>query len=49
MEAKHGNNFGQGARHCKKFAQLALEQAKEAEALAELHEQMATTAEQKQE
>jgi hypothetical protein len=48
MESKHGDAFGQGASHCEKFAQLAKEQAKEAEALAALHEDMAKTAEQKQ-
>ena len=47
MEAKHGDAFGQGASHCEKFAQLAKEQAKEAEALAALHEDMAKAAEQK--
>jgi hypothetical protein len=48
MESKHGDAFGQGASHCEKFAQLAREQAKEAEALAVLHEDMAKEAEQKQ-
>ena len=48
MESKHGDAFGQGASHCEKFAQLATEQAKEAEALAVLHEDMAKEAEQKQ-
>lgn len=48
MESKHGDAFGQGASHCEKFAQLATEQAKEAEALAVLHEDMAKAAEQKQ-
>lgn len=48
MESKHGDAFGQGASHCQKFADLAREQAKEAEALAVLHEDMATEAEQKQ-
>jgi hypothetical protein len=48
MESKHGDAFGQGASHCKKFAQLAKEQAKEAEALAALHEDMAKAADQKQ-
>jgi len=48
MESKHGDAFGQGASHCEKFAQLAKEQAKEAEALAVLHEDMAKQAEQKQ-
>jgi len=48
MEAKHGNSFGQGASHCRKFAELALEEAKESDALAVLHEDMAKTAAQKQ-
>jgi hypothetical protein len=48
MEAKHGDAFPQGASHCHKWAQLIAEQAKEAEALAEIHEQMAKAAEQKQ-
>ena len=47
MESKHGDAFGQGASHCKKFAQLALDQANEADALAELHKEMANTAAQK--
>jgi len=48
MESKHGSSFGQGASHCRLWAQLDLEQAKEAEALAALHEGMAKAAEQKQ-
>jgi hypothetical protein len=48
MESKHGDAFGQGASHCQKFADLAREQAKEAEALAAIHEDMAKAAEQKQ-
>ena len=48
MESKHGDAFGQGASHCRKWAQLIAEQAKEAEALAGLHEDMAKAAEQKQ-
>lgn len=48
MEAKHGDAFGQGASHCRKFAQLQADAAKEAEALAGLHEEMAKAAEQKQ-
>ena len=47
-EAKHWDTFGQGARHCKKFAELAEEQAKEADALVALHEDMAKPAKQKQ-
>jgi hypothetical protein len=48
MEAKHGTAFGQGAPHCHRWAELDAEQAKEAEALAALHEDMAKAAEQKQ-
>jgi hypothetical protein len=48
LKSKHGDVFGQGASHCKKFARLAEEQAKEADALATLHEGMAKAAEQKQ-
>jgi hypothetical protein len=48
MESKHGDAFGQGASHCKKFAELAEEQAKEADALVVLHEDMAKAGEQKQ-
>jgi hypothetical protein len=44
MEVKHGDAFGQGASHCKKFSQLALEESKEADALATLHKEMANTA-----
>ena len=47
MESKHGDAFGQGASHCKKFAELATEQADEADALAKLHEEMAVAAERK--
>jgi hypothetical protein len=47
IEAKHGASFGQGASHCEKFTKLATEQAKEAEALAALHEDMAKAAGQK--
>jgi hypothetical protein len=47
MESKHGDVFGQGASHCKKFAALELEEAKEADALAALHEAMAKEAEKK--
>lgn len=48
MVSKHGTDFGQGAPHCKRWAQLDAEQAKEAEALATLHEDMAKAAAQKQ-
>jgi hypothetical protein len=47
MEAKHGTAFAQGAPHCKRWAELSAEQAKEAEALAVMHEEMAKAAEQK--
>lgn len=40
--------FGQGAEHCHKLVQLYDQQAKEAEALATLHEDMAKATEQKQ-
>lgn len=45
MEAKHGIAFGQGVSHCRAWAQLDAEQSKKAQALATLHEQMATGAE----
>ncbi len=45
MEAKHGDAFGQGASHCRKWAQLDAEQADKAEKLAALHEDMAKKAE----
>lgn len=48
MEVKQRASFGQGASHCQRWAQLDAEQAKEAEALAALHEDMARAAEQKQ-
>ena len=48
MQAKHGDTSGQSASHCKKFAELALEQAKEDDALVVLHENMAKEAPQKQ-
>lgn len=40
MEAKHGASV-EGASHCRRWAELGAEQAKEAEALAVLHEGMA--------
>ena len=46
MESKHGASV-EGVSHCKRWAELALEQAKEAEALAVLHEDMAKDAEKK--
>ena len=48
MESKHGDAWGQGAAHCKKFAQLVLDEATEADALAALHKDMANTSAQKQ-
>jgi hypothetical protein len=39
--------FGQGAVHCRKWAELDAEQAKEADALAQMHEDRAKAAEQK--
>jgi hypothetical protein len=48
MEAKHGDTFAQGASHCRKWAALIAEQAKQAESLAALHDDMAKAAEQKQ-
>jgi hypothetical protein len=48
MESKHGDAFGQGASHCRRWGQLEAEQAKLAQALATIHEDMAKAAEQKQ-
>ena len=48
VEAKQQSSFGQGASHCRRWAELDKQQAKEAEALVALHEGMATAAEQKQ-
>lgn len=47
MEAKHGDAFGQGASHCRKWAKLDAEQAEKATTLAGLHEVMARKAELK--
>lgn len=47
MEAKYGKAFGQGADHCKTFATLAADQAKEADVLAAVHEEMAKAGELK--
>ena len=47
MEAKHGTTFAQGAPHCKRWAELSAEQAKEVESLATMHEEMAKAADQK--
>jgi len=47
LESKQGVPLA-GASHCRRWAQLDAEQAKEAEALAALHEDMAKQAEQKQ-
>jgi len=48
LVSKHGTDFGQGAPHCKHWAELDNQQANEAEALAALHEGMAKEAEKKQ-
>ena len=48
MEAKHGDAFGQSPSHCKKFAQLALEDARQDDALRAFHEDMAKAAAEKQ-
>jgi hypothetical protein len=48
VEAKQQASFGQGASHCRRWAELDKQQAKEAEALVALHEEMAKAAEQKQ-
>jgi len=47
LEAKHGDAFGQGASHCRKWAKLDAEQADKTEKLAALHEDMARKAELK--
>jgi hypothetical protein len=47
LESKLGFAFGQGASHCRHWAQLEDEQAKQAEALAAEHDEMAKAAEQK--
>jgi hypothetical protein len=46
-ESKPGTSFGQAATLCRRWAQLEAEQAKLAEVLATLHEDMATAAEEK--
>lgn len=46
MESKHGASV-EGATHCNRWAELDAERAKEAEALAVLHEGMAKNAETK--
>jgi hypothetical protein len=46
MESKHGSSV-EGATHCNRWAELDAEQAKEAQALAFLHEGMAKDAEKK--
>jgi hypothetical protein len=48
MESKQGYAREQSASHCKRFAQLALDGAKEADTLASLHKEMANTSAQKQ-
>ena len=46
LESKHGDTV-MGASHCRKWAELNADEAKEAESLAALHEDMAKAAEQK--
>jgi len=46
LEAKHGISV-EGASHCNRWSELVQEQAKEAQALAALHERMAKDAEKK--
>jgi hypothetical protein len=46
MESKHGSSV-EGATHCNRWAELDGEQAKEAQALAVLHEGMAKNSEKK--
>jgi hypothetical protein len=46
LESKHGDTV-MGASHCRKWAQLNAEEAKEAESLAALHEDMAKATEQR--
>jgi hypothetical protein len=43
METKHGTSV-EGVGHCRRWAQLEVERAKEAEALAAIHEDMAKEA-----
>lgn len=45
MESKPGTSFGQAARLCRRWAQLEAEQAKLADVLARLHEDVATAEE----
>jgi hypothetical protein len=46
LESKHGDTV-MGASHCRKWAELNADEAKEAESLAALHEDMAKAGEQK--
>jgi hypothetical protein len=46
MQAKHGDTVP-GVGHCRKWAELIGDEAKEAESLAAMHEEMAKAAEQK--
>ncbi len=41
MEAKHGDTFGAGSSHCKKWADLESQEADEVDAMAAAHEEMA--------
>jgi len=47
MESKHGWAWAQSASHCKRFAELAADEAKKADTLASLHKEMANTSAQK--
>ena len=47
MQAQYGKAFGPAESHCKKFAELEIAQAKESDALAALHSEMAKEAAQK--
>lgn len=46
MQAKHGDTFP-GVGHCRKWAELIADEAKEAESRTAMHEQMAKDAEKK--
>jgi len=48
MGPKQAGSFGQGASHCRRWAQLDEQEANEAAALATLHEDMAKAATEKQ-
>ena len=48
MESKHGYAWGQSASHCQRFAHLALDDARKADALAAYHKEMAVASGEKQ-